>query len=378
MPGRIYAIQGDSPSSEKLLELQQQEYEAEELLQRLLAAYPNLLAGDQMDEGAPRRWLLVCREASIPQDDRATGRLALDHLFLDQDAVPTLVEVKRSTDSRIRREVVGQMLDYAANAVRYFPVEMLQSRFEERCRAERLDAENELVRFLGADGDVTTFWQNVKTNLQAGRIRMVFVADEIPHDLRRIVEFLNEQMDPAEVLAVEIRQYVATGLRTLVPRVIGQTAEAQQKKSPVARRQWDEASFFQQMQAHRSELETSGARRILQWARERRLEVPWGTGTRNGSFSPMLLHKGLEHPLLSVYTYGSAEVVFAWMRIPPFSQRAKRLELLRRLNEVPGVSFGENEVDVRPSVPLRELADESRLRPFLAALDWAVEEIRAS
>jgi hypothetical protein len=33
----------------------------------------------------------------------------------DQNAVPTLVEVKRSSDTRIRREVVGQMLDYAAN-----------------------------------------------------------------------------------------------------------------------------------------------------------------------------------------------------------------------------------------------------------------------
>jgi len=40
---------------------------------------------------------------------------------LDQDAIPTIVEVKRSTDTRIRREVVGQMLGYAANAVVYCP-----------------------------------------------------------------------------------------------------------------------------------------------------------------------------------------------------------------------------------------------------------------
>jgi hypothetical protein len=38
-------------------------------------------------------------------------------------------------------------------------------------------------------------------------------------------------MDPAEVLAVEIRQYSGTGLKTLVPRVIGQTAKAITKKS---------------------------------------------------------------------------------------------------------------------------------------------------
>lgn len=38
------------------------------------------------------------------------------------------MEVKRSTDTRIRREVVGQMLDYAANGVRYWPAEELRVR----------------------------------------------------------------------------------------------------------------------------------------------------------------------------------------------------------------------------------------------------------
>ena len=45
----------------------------------------------------------------------------------------------------------------------------------------------------------------------------MFVADEIPVELRRIVEFMNGQMDPAEVLAVEIKQYVGGNLKTLVP-----------------------------------------------------------------------------------------------------------------------------------------------------------------
>lgn len=39
-------------------------------------------------------------------------------------------------------------------------------------------------------------------------------------------------MDPAEVLGVEIRHYVGQGLKTLVPRIIGQTAEAEIRKAP--------------------------------------------------------------------------------------------------------------------------------------------------
>ena len=76
------------------------------------------------------------------------------------------------------------------------------------------------------EADLEGFWQKVKTNLQAGKVRLIFVADEIPTETRRVVEFLNGQMDPAEVLAVQIKQYAGQGMKTLVPRVIGQTAEA--------------------------------------------------------------------------------------------------------------------------------------------------------
>ena len=103
-------------------------------MQKLLADHPDLLAGDQINAEQPRRWLLVTREMAVPGEQDGAGRWSLDHLFLDQDAIPTLVEVKRSTDTRIRREVIGQMLDYAANAVAYWPVEEIKAKFESRCR----------------------------------------------------------------------------------------------------------------------------------------------------------------------------------------------------------------------------------------------------
>ena len=208
-------------------------YDSEDLLQGLLAEYPNLLSGDQIDVTEPRRWLLISREVPLASEEDGSGRWSVDHLFLDQDAIPTIVEVKRSTDTRIRREVVGQMLDYAANAVVYWPVERLQAQFE----ADRKDHEQALAELLeDPEASLEEFWQKVKTNLQVGKVRLIFVSDEIPTELRRIVEFLNQQMSPAEVLAVEIKQYVSqdSNLKTLVPRIIGQTVEAQQKKSGAA------------------------------------------------------------------------------------------------------------------------------------------------
>jgi len=211
-----------------LVEMNEEAYESEALLQALLEDYPSILAGDQVPGPEPRRWLLISREAGIASEADGSARWSIDHVFLDQSAIPTLVEVKRSTDTRIRREVVGQMLDYAANAVLYWPVEQMQTTFLATCERRGVDPAEALADLLGGQHDEERFWADVKTNLQAGRIRMVFVADRIPSELQRIVEFLNEQMSSAEVLAIEIKQYLGGDRRTLVPRVIGQTAAAEQ------------------------------------------------------------------------------------------------------------------------------------------------------
>jgi hypothetical protein len=377
MPDSIYLIQG----GDSLVEMTEHAYDSEDLLQRLLAQYPNLLAGNQVDSAEPRRWLLVSREVPVASEEEGSGRWSVDHLFLDQDAVPTIVEVKRSTDTRIRREVVGQMLDYAANAVVYWPVEVLSARFEGACESNGLDAEAVIEEFLGVDAGQEEFWQQAKTNLQAGRVRLVFVADEIPSELRRIVEFLNEQMDPAEVLAVEIKQYVGGDLKTLVPRVVGQTAEAQRKKSGSApeSRQWDEPSFFRDLQERRGAGEVASARWILEWARVKRMRVRWGKGRLYGSFTPEFDHDGTPYNFVRVYTDASTTILFAYLREkPPFDDESLRLELLRRVNELPGVSIPEDKATRRPWFYLSLLTDGAALEQFLGILDWVVEEIRRS
>jgi hypothetical protein len=373
MSGGIYLIQDDGG----LVEMTEQGYASEDLLQSLLAGYPNLLAGEQIDSSSPRRWLLISREVALASEEDGADRWSVDHLFLDQDAIPTIVEVKRSTDTRIRREVVGQMLDYAANAVVYWSVEDLRSRFA----SNRKDPEQDLVDFLeNLDADPEEFWRKVKTNLQAGKVRLIFVADEIPAELRRIVEFLNQQMDPAEVLAVEIKQYVGENLKTLVPRVMGQTVEAQRKKFGAVResKQWGEPSFFANLEARRGADEANIARKILEWAETGPFHIWWGKGKNDGSFFPLLEYKGTRYWLISVWTYGRLEVQFQQMKTEPFNKESKRLELLDRLNEISGVDLSASRINKRPSFPLSVLKDEAALKQFLEALNWFVQEVKAS
>jgi hypothetical protein len=149
-------------------------YSSEEFLQALLANHPELLAGDQIDPDDPPRWLLVKREAAIPDADGITGRWSADHLLLDHRGAPTFVEVKRSTDTRIRREVVGQMLEYAANASRYWPAERIRSLAAEQCGdADNLDERVRELLGVGTDEAETVedYWKLVDENLRNGTPR---------------------------------------------------------------------------------------------------------------------------------------------------------------------------------------------------------------
>lgn len=379
MSGGIYLVRGD----DELVEMRETPYEAEDVLQQLIAKFPSLLAGDQFGGEKVRRWLLVGREASLPDDEDAAGRWSVDHLFLDQDAVPTLVEVKRSSDTRIRREVVGQMLDYAANGVVYWPLEQLRELFVRQCERDNRDPVELAQDVAGNDVDVEEWWQRAGDNLRAGKVRMVFVSDAIPRELRRVVEFLNGQMNPAEVIAIEVKQYLSSdGARTLVPRVIGQTAEVEARKgqrTTAGRRRWDEQSLFAEIADKRGDDETRVARELYEWATARGWRPTFGSGRVDGSWVPVVDALGREHYPIALYTNGFVEIQFQHLRHrAPFDVEQVRLELLEHVNRIPGVSFGVDRVSKRPTIRLSLLAaDPAALEQLKRALEWVEQRARA-
>jgi hypothetical protein len=225
---RIHILTADGA----LIPLTDTAFGSEDELQALLANHPAVLPGELFDAHEPRRWMLVTREAGIAlAGDSGGSRFSMDHLFVDQDGVPTLVEVKRSSDTRSRREVVAQMLDYAANLWAWGPGEAT-SWLEQRCAEQGLDVATEVRTLVGDDTDPERFWEQVDANIAAGRLRLVFVADHIGPELRQIIEFLNTQFNRAEVLAVEVRQLRGEGVTTIVSDVIGRTSAA----APVRRK----------------------------------------------------------------------------------------------------------------------------------------------
>ncbi len=381
MSGGVYLIQ----DGDQLVEMSERPYDSEALLQELIERYPNLLAVDETtsQRRTTRQWLIVKRTGSVPLDDVGATEWSLNHLFLDKQAIPTLVDVKRDSDQRQRREIVGQMLDYAANAVIYWPVESVLAQFEANCRRYNRDPEQVLEEFLGVGADEEQFWQQVKTNLQAGKIRLIFVADRIPSEMQRVVEFLNKQVDPAEVLAVEVKQYISQGegLKTLVSKVIGQTAEAQQRKASTARerRQWDESSFLLEYEARYGEDEAAMVKEIHDWiGSHSSLQLQWATGDTYGGFAARLALPRQPAELFFLGIDGTLQISSdVYSVLPPFTLEPEWYELRNRLSSI-GLSLPIDPNERRlPNFQLSTLPDAHAIEPVLSTFDWVVSKINA-
>ena len=309
---RMYVI---GPDGKEAFELAASKYDKEADFQTLLARHPALLDGQQFDPVTPRRWLLIGQEVPVP--DAGSDRWSLDHLFVDQDGIATLVEVKRKSDTRLRREVVGQMLDYAANGSLRWTSSSLRDAFVTQCGIEKIDPDSKLSQFLGDTEREVSFWATIESNLRAGRMRLLFVADEIPEELLRIVEFMNERMSPTEVLALELRYFSGQGYSTHVPRLLGRTvASVAQKEIAGAsgglRRSWTRDEFLEDAQSRLEGVELDGVMKFLDEC-ARSFEIAWGTGSKRGSFTPRRRDVSARGPI-TVYSDGKLDIKVSWLR----------------------------------------------------------------
>jgi hypothetical protein len=366
MSGVIFLIQG-----EKLIEMKEEKYDSEDLLQKLLATYPKILAGDQINSENPRKWLLISREMGVPDDENASDRWSVDHFFIDQEGIPTFVEVKRSTDTRVRREVVAQMLDYAANGVEYWKIPEIKVKFEQQCSQNGKNPIDFVQQELGLEVDYEKIWALVENNLKNGKIRLLFVADEIPKELKRIVEFLNEKMEDVEVLAVEVKQFNGENLKTLVPRVIGQTSQAEQIKNSGQKRQWDEQSFMDELKKKVSLEDISVVIKLLGWVQDKKFRIWWGWGSQSGSFYPLIDLAPQYNQIFSVWTSGRIRIEFQWMSNA--IEREKLLTFLHMLNAIPGVQISEDALKGKPSFSISVIRNEENYSKFIKAVESFVQ-----
>jgi hypothetical protein len=351
MDATIFVVGPDN----QLVELRRSAYGSEDVFQKLLADHPAMLRAAAGEDG---KLILVRREQPVPDESGGSDRWSIDHLFLDAQGVPVLVEVKQASDTRARREVVAQMLDYAANGVAYWPINQIVTSFRETSAGMGRDADDDLRAFLG-DGDPEAFWRQVEANLGSGRIRMLFVADRIPKELIRIIEFLNEQMRPAEVLAIEVEHFMSsTGMRTLVPRLLGETERARTAKSvEVPTQRLTEEEWLADLAARRGDGARQGADVALAWFRANGFDVVV-TKSQDALCTRVTRADGKPAwPFFVRRSSGRLEVSLGNLAyVPAFRPEGARQELLDRIRSLPSTTLNAtNKLNGWPSISLEEV-----------------------
>ncbi len=286
-------------------------------LQSVLEGNPDLLPGDQINPDEPRRWLRIEREMPVPDPRTGSDRWSIDLLFSDQSAIPTFIECKRFEDTRSRREVIGQMMDYAANGQYYWSSDDLKRRAEAIAVRRGMSLEQEFESLRPDDElDIDSYFRRLEDNLREGQVRLVFYLEEAPTELKVVVDFLNKQMERSEVLIVEAKQYRDGETNIIVPSLFGYTEEARQVKRTFikvtsgARRRWDYESFFEDAAGKLDFADLERLRKFYDSCESMSCEIKWGAGQTNGSFK--LYHPALgKKAFIVVNSVGRLEIYFA-------------------------------------------------------------------
>jgi hypothetical protein len=159
-------------------------------LESTVSLHPCLLALPQEPDIA-----LVKRQVTLPRAG------SLDIFMVNSEGLPIAIEVKLARNSESRREVVGQLVDYASILTSYTVDELdlsVGGALDSALRTFSTDSEDE--------GVFERRWQAVGANLRAGLARYVIVVDEIPDELERIVRFLVERSN-LDIRLVQVQKY---------------------------------------------------------------------------------------------------------------------------------------------------------------------------
>ena len=284
-------------------------------LQNILEKNPDLIPGDQINPSDPRRWLQVKKEMPVPDPSSGGSRWSIDFFFIDQDAMPTFIECKRFNDTRARREIVGQMLEYAANGHYYWEKDVLIEFARETTKINNITLDEEMIRLQPENPDtVEVFFQRVQENLREGQLRLIFFLEKAPIELKSVVDFLNKQMERSEVLLVEAHQFLHKGLKVVVPNLFGFTEEARQVKKTISintgpKKTWNRDSFFQDAAERLEPNQLDAVKKIFKKCEKLHCELFWGRGKICGSFSVKWPHIG-NNALFSIFSDGALTINF--------------------------------------------------------------------
>jgi hypothetical protein len=350
---KIYTVRDDGSSHPLAPVRCKNEYQE---LQKLLECNPDLLPGDQIDPEEPRRWLIIQSEMPVPDPNTGNDRWSVDLLMADQDAIPTLVEVKRFADTRSRREIVGQMFEYAANGHYSWSKDQVREFAEKTALRMGTTLESRVSQLMPSTGDtIDAFFERFQNNLREGQVRLVFFLEDSPIELRSVVDFLNRQMERSEILLVEARQFEHNGQRYVVPSLFGYSEQARQVKRVVTvttdaqeqRKRLNEESFFVELEQQTDQFVVAAAKKLYAFALTQPVKIRFG-GSTLGLVSRQLGTSAF----ITINTSGKLGLSFGWMHVSPETRRFRERMCQLIVGSV-GLSISDDQLQNWPSYPAK-------------------------
>jgi hypothetical protein len=184
-------------------------------LQRLIENSPSVLPLAEIDREFANV-VHLCREMS-------TAAGFIDHVLVTDSGHLVLVECKLWRNPQARREVVGQILDYAAEISRYTSADF--QREVNRKLKTTGDIVFEMVHDRFPDTEQISFNDSLTRNLRSGRMMLLIVGDGISEGVETIAEYLTKHSGLNFTLGlVELPMFeLAADSIVVTPRVVAHT-----------------------------------------------------------------------------------------------------------------------------------------------------------
>jgi len=291
-----------------LTDLNEVKFEQEIELQKLIEKFPELIPSEEII-GNPLLFLIQ-REFPV-----STGYI--DHLFIDQMMVPTIVETKVN-NPEIRRKIIGQGYEYLTS----LSFELTGKQIVEAAkRYWKSQYSSEIIKRL-AIKDLNP--KEIERNLRKPRLRLMLVADFIPRELRKFVEFINNASRGVDVYAVQLEQFQLDNKIIISVSTWGPTESVIHDKSIsfglLSREEFiNKVNSSQDLNSIEKKTFIERINQILNIAEDRQFSVGWGTK----SFRITYPDNKFVNKLLEFYYNGDS-----WVFFVPFTHRTPEINAI--------------------------------------------------
>ena len=264
-------------------------FKQEEELQKYIFENPDCIPIEDIKEDV--QFVILDREFPV-----SVG--SIDALGVDSEGDIYIIETKLYKNPDKRR-VLAQVLDYGAALWDLYKspddfISLIDQRLIDKTE-EGLVEKLESI-FGGSEGII----DNIKQNLLNGSFRFIILMDEVPSALKNLILYIN-QNSQFSVYSVELEYYKYEEYEILIQDVFG--AEVKKKATATRRKQWDESSFFKEVEENLDEESIKAVKKLYEFSRENAEEISWGTGFETGSYNPKF-HKISNRAIYTVRSDG--------------------------------------------------------------------------